>query len=173
MQINLSNNGLLKAWMNRNVKNYSEIHDNNHHFSTKHSSVCWQRFRRVPSLSSIMISLLLRCVLALLPSVIVTELVPWVSRACQGDEFVSRCSGMCVSAGPPLPLLTFVTSLTSAHSLLGPGQDPRCVNNADTLQDLVGNLGALKPGIWIRRENSHIYDGKTQVQRGQFCLKHC
>ncbi len=80
----------------------------------------------------------------------------WVSQACQGDEFVSRCSGMCVSAGPPCPLLTFVTSLTSAHSLLSTGQDARCVNNADTLQDLAGHLGTLEPGVFNSRQNRSI-----------------
>lgn len=53
---------------------------------------------------------------------------------------------MCVSEGPLCPLLTFVSSLTSAHSLLGTRQDPWCINDTDTLQDLVGHLGTLKSG---------------------------
>lgn len=87
---------------------------------------------------------------------------------------MSRRFGMCVSAGPLCPLLTFATFLTSAHSLLSTGQDPWCVNNADTLQDLVGHLGTLKSGISIsRQEKRHINDDKAEVQRGQSCLKHC
>lgn len=37
-------------------------------------------------------------------------------------------------------------SLTTAHSLLGSGQDPRGVDDANALQDLIGELGAHEPG---------------------------
>ena len=45
------------------------------------------------------------------------------------------------SLGPRSP-----ASLTTAHSLLGPRQDARGVDDADALQDLIGELGAHEPG---------------------------
>lgn len=82
-------------------------------------------------------------------------------------------SGTCVSGVPLCPLLTFVTTLTSAHSLLSTGQDPRCVNNADTLQNLVGHLGTLKPGIYIiNQKRSRINANRTEVHKGQ-AHSHC
>lgn len=145
MLIDLTYYGLLKAWMNRKVKN-----------------CCMMMMMIVLSQQYIAKNMLTDFVFC---TILVpyyefmvahchceSKLVPWVSQACQGDEFVSRRSRMCVSAGPPCPLLTFVTSLTSAHSLLSTGQDPWCVNNADTFQDLVGHLGTLEPGIFISRQ---------------------
>lgn len=76
--------------------------------------------------------------------------------------------GDCVSPDPQCPLLTFAATLTSAHSLLSTGQDPRCVNDADALQDLVGHLGTLKPGSRISRQwKSHVNDNQTEVQSGE------
>lgn len=54
----------------------------------------------------------------------------------------------------PCPLLTFVTPLTSAHSLLGSGQDPRRVDDADALQDLVLHLGTLESGLSIKTQRN-------------------
>lgn len=65
------------------------------------------------------------------------------------------------------PYALFVVSLTSTHSLLSTGQDPWCVNNADTLQNLVGHLGTLKPGIFIiTQKKLHISNDETELQRG-------
>lgn len=157
MQIDLSNNGLLKAWMDGKVKTvvrWCLLFPN----STFIPPDVLTEF--VPCLFLIMVLwllygfamiyffffFLLCCQVLLWQS----KLVPWVSQACQGDEFVRRWrSGMCVSAGPPCPLLTFVTSLTSAHPLLRTGQDSRCVDNADTLQDLVGHLSTLEPVLFF------------------------
>lgn len=75
---------------------------------------------------------------------------------------------MSLQAPPSCPLLTFAASPTSAHSLLSTGKDPRCVNNADTLQDLVGHLGTLEPVFILNssaESQSHINDDKTSSGR--------
>lgn len=74
---------------------------------------------------------------------------------------------VCLCRPPLFPLLTFVTSLTSAHSLLSTRQDPRRVNNADTLQDLVGHLGTLKPDI-NTQEKRHINGDKMEFREASF-----
>lgn len=63
---------------------------------------------------------------------------------------------MSLQAPQHAPLLTFATSLTSAHSLLGSRQDPRGVDDADTLQDLIGQLGTLEPGIYVSTERGRV-----------------
>lgn len=54
------------------------------------------------------------------------------------------------------PLLTFLESLTSAHSLLGPGQDSWRVDDADALQNLVGHLRTLESGA-LEESYKHFY----------------
>lgn len=47
-------------------------------------------------------------------------------------------------------------ALTSADALLLPRQDARAVNDADALQDLIGQLGAHEPGRKGSKAGSEI-----------------
>ena len=178
MQIDLSNNGLLKAWMDGKVKTivrWCLLFPN-----STFLMMCWQGLYHVCSWSWFL------WLLSLLNEFCSCSAAKcYCDRANWSHELARRAREMslwgddvqgCVSLqAPPCPLLTFVASLTSAHPLLSTGQDSRCVNNADTLQDLVGHLSTLESVFFFffisRHEKSHLND--WWVHTVQLCLKHC